>query len=433
MSTAAPRLLSRRRRTGRRSHQRSVLATIAPLVVFLAVCGGAIWLALTSQDGIPWQSYYVLHVRMPNLSGLAAHNDVRLAGNRVGQILDPRIQDGHPMVDVQISQSVGSLPVDTRFTVRSKGLLGGRFLEVDEGTSQRKLPNGATVAAAQSGSTVELPELLSTLDAPHRHDAQELINALGVGFLGRGDDVGRTLTDAPAILSQLQTAAADVNGRPGAASRFFPAIDSAAAAANPVRQDIANGFAPAATALRPFGDQRVELDQALSVAPSALSTVRAGLAQTDPLLVQARSLTTALSRMLPPAPAALTGADHLLTTASRQLPRANVLLDHVASPVHNLLALATPLRAELPRLDAGLTSADPILKSLSSNSCYVRQWANNWSSMLGWGVPGGGAIGQLDNLRLELIIGPGSVQNIDGPTVVKNPYPQSCAAIGQAP
>ncbi|MHB8692555.1 MAG: MlaD family protein [Solirubrobacteraceae bacterium] len=410
-----------------------MLSTITPLVVFLAACVGGSWLALTSQNRIPWQSYYVLHVRMPNLSGLTAHNDVRLAGNRVGQVLDPRIQDGQPIVDLQMSESVGPLPLDTHFAVRSKGLLGGRFLEVDEGTSQRTLPNGATVSASQSSATVELPEFLSTLDATHRHYAQELINALGTGFLGRGNDVGQTLSNAPPVLSQLQIVAADVNGHAGAASRFFPAIDSAASAANPVRNDIAKGFAPAATALRPFGDQRAELDHALSLAPSTLTTARAGLAQSDPLLVQARSLTAALARMVPPAPAAFMATDHLLTTASRQLPRAYVLLDHIASPVHNFLALATPLRAELPRLDAGLTSADPILKSLSSNSCYVRQWANNWSSMLGWGSPGGGAIGELNNLRLELIIGPGSVQNIAGPTVVKDPYPQSCAAIGAAP
>jgi hypothetical protein len=98
-----------------------------------------------------------------------------------------------------------------------------------------------------------------------------------------------------------------------------------------------------------------------------------------------------------------------------------------------VLKLVPPLQAELPRIDSTLRSTSPLAQQLGNQACDITGWADNWSSMLGYGVPGGGAIGPLNVLRLELILSPSSsLQGISSTRALhSDPYPAPCAGGGR--
>jgi len=404
-------------------------ASFAWFALFATVVLSAIWVAQKSQDRLPWRAYYTLTVKTRDLAGLAAHNEVRLAGERVGQVLEPRIVDGSPAVEVQLDGDVGPLPTDTRFVVRSKGLLGGRYLEVVRGREAATLRDGETVRASSASATIALPEVFNALDAPTRLAAGRIIDAEGIGVLGRGHQLNETFNQAPGLFAKFETVSTAILARQGAARRLAPSITAAASGAVPVRRDIATGFRPSAEAFQPFGDRRPDVISTLEQSPGTLATARDGLRRTDRLLVETSALSRALRRMLRNAPQALRQTARLLDAAPSDLRRADRLLVKVPAPVRALLAAAPRLKRELPRLDGALKSADPVLTVLAPHACDVSNWARNWSSMLSFGVPGGGEIGQLNALRLELLQVPSSiVQGLPlGQGVRIDPYPKPCS------
>ncbi|MCW3040822.1 MAG: organic solvent transporter substrate-binding protein [Solirubrobacterales bacterium] len=409
---------------------RSTSSALIATAAFAAVVTTAVWIAQAAQSGLPWKGYYTLQVHMRDLAGLTAHSEVRLAGTRVGQVLRPRIEAGQPTVDLQLNSSVGPLPADTRFAVRSKGLLGGRFLEIDQGHSVASLHDGAMVAASRSSATVQIPELLNSLDRPQQRGARDIINNTGAGLFGRGLGLNDTVADGPKVFADLGSVSSAVLSHTGSAQALVPALNAAVGAANPAREDVASGFQPQATALRPFADRATSVRAILDAAPSTLQTARDGLAHTDPLLVQAGGFARAARRLLKPAPVALRNARQLLVDAPPRLKATDDLLTRVKPAVSSVLELRAPLQRELPRVDSTLKAISPLAVDLSDQRCDIAGWATNWSSMLGYGVPGGGKIGPLNVLRLQLVLSPSSsfqgVSSTRG--IVKKPYPTPCAA-----
>jgi phospholipid/cholesterol/gamma-HCH transport system substrate-binding protein len=78
------------------------------------------------------KTYYELTVRFADASGLLKGSDVLLAGARIGRVSGgPRLVRGGPgvMVPLRIYDYV-KIPLDSKFTVGSSGLLGDRFVTV---------------------------------------------------------------------------------------------------------------------------------------------------------------------------------------------------------------------------------------------------------------------------------------------------------------
>lgn len=421
----------RRRTTPRRRAERSVAQTLAIALATTAVLAGVAWVAAVSPDGVPGFSYYTLTARFADLGGLQPHSDVRLAGERIGQVLDLRLTRDAATVQLQLSGSVAPLRSETRLVIRSQGLLGARYIEVIPGTRGPRLPSGATLPASQTAATVTVPVALTAFDPSTRRNLGLTLDGLGQGVLGRGLDLNQLIADSPTLFDGLSVTASAVLARAGAARRFAPSLHSAVAAADPAREQIADGFAPEAASLKPLGQQSSSVQQALDLAPSTLAATRTGLHQSAPLLANAERLARAARAALGPAPATLHETYLLLRDAPIPLARADALLQQVPSLVTPVVGLSGRLRPELARLSAALGYPIPALLDLGPRRCDILGWASNWRSMLGWGVAGGGAVGPLNVLRFELIEGPGNVQGVNLPNPLpmgSDPYPAPCAA-----
>lgn len=424
-------MTARRPSRRRRRAERSPGVTLALAAGLAAVTVGFAWVALRAPTSPPLRSTYTLHARFSDLASLSNHGDIRIAGRRVGQILRPRSEAGFAVADLQLDTSVGKLRDDTRLRVRSQGLLGQRYLELLPGRRGRRLAEDAWIPARQSAATVEVTDLLSTFDARRRRALAGTIDALGTGTLGRGPDLNGAFRDAPPVLADLRTVARSILARGPAAARLFPALRSAAAAANPARHDIATGFEPEAAALRPLARQRRSVARALEIAPGALLRTRQGLAATDPLLIELGALANALRDLLRPAPVAFGQTRALLAEARRPFRDAATLAVSVDPTVRSVLRLTRAAQPELPRLTRSLTAALPPLRSLGARPCDVLGWAANWASMLSWGIGKGGEVGPLNVFRLELIgnnESVGGVREAPGLRNGKNPYPAPCVA-----
>ena len=102
------------------------------LFVFVGLAALAILVVQFGRVGEGFKTYYDLTVRFPDASGLLKSSDVLMAGAKIGRVaggirLAP---EGHGVVvPLRIYEHV-KIPVGSKFTVGSSGLLGDRYVAV---------------------------------------------------------------------------------------------------------------------------------------------------------------------------------------------------------------------------------------------------------------------------------------------------------------
>jgi phospholipid/cholesterol/gamma-HCH transport system substrate-binding protein len=103
---------------------------------------------------------YVLEARFQSTSGLKQGADVEMAGVIIGKVLDIRFdrENYEAVVDLSIPDGV-ELQEDAIASVRSTGLIGGKFVKLTAGGSERILKPGELIV--QTESSVNIEELIS--------------------------------------------------------------------------------------------------------------------------------------------------------------------------------------------------------------------------------------------------------------------------------
>ncbi len=92
------------------------------------------------------------HARFDRIDGLPPGADVRIAGVKVGSVVDARI-DPRTFLAVLTLRVDGSLrlPTDTSAEITSEGLLGGKYVALVPGGSDRMLAAAEATARHRAG------------------------------------------------------------------------------------------------------------------------------------------------------------------------------------------------------------------------------------------------------------------------------------------
>lgn len=126
-----------------------VLAVAVAFLVYMAGVGGV---------GVSNAGNATYTASFRSAEGIGIGTDVRLAGVKVGSVLDMRLdpQTFRAETVFGINKDV-ALPEDTAIVISSEGLLGGSFVEVLPGGSDFTLEPGSEIEDTQSSiSVVEL-------------------------------------------------------------------------------------------------------------------------------------------------------------------------------------------------------------------------------------------------------------------------------------
>lgn len=423
------------------SHMPSPLTIVVAALLSVALLVGLTLIAIVAPRGVPLLSYYDVDAQFDNASEIADLSQVRIAGRHVGQVTGSSFENGHAVVRMALYPGAKPLRSDTRARIRLNGLLGAKFVELIPGHRGRLLRSGSTLPARQTSTAVDLLTVLQAFDKPTRLHLQTTVRGLGEGFLGRGQEINHALTVAPGFLGHVGSATGSVVAQKGAASRFVPSAELLARAYDPVRGDLASGFAPEAQVLQAFVDKRTQVHRTLDVAPASLESLRRGLSASTPLLDQTAGLARAAIAFTGPAPAALRQTTALLNEAGPALVSTKPALQNLSAAVPNTLAFLGGVRPVIgPAIDA-LHQSLPELAALGRHSCDVLDFAKNWRSTLGFGVAtsagplaaGEPGLGPLNSLRVIAVRALSELE-ADAPqygSQVHDTYPAPCTATKQ--
>jgi phospholipid/cholesterol/gamma-HCH transport system substrate-binding protein len=153
--------------------QAPTLGRLLTMVLFALSCFGLLlflWLAFGGAIPLKPEGYR-FRVNVPEANQLAIEADVRIAGVNVGKVRGKERAPGGrgTIVTVELHAEYAPLDADTRAIMRTKTLLGEKFLELIPGRpGGPRIPDGGRLPDARVLETVELDEVLDALDAPTR-------------------------------------------------------------------------------------------------------------------------------------------------------------------------------------------------------------------------------------------------------------------------
>ncbi len=116
---------------------------------------------------------YVVTAEFDNIGDLKGGAPVTMAGVRIGDVQDVRInpQDYRAVVTMRIDPQYSQIPDDSDASIDTQGLLGGQYIAIGAGGSETFLKNGSRIEFTQSAIVLE-----------------NLVNKLFASFAGKSSE-----------------------------------------------------------------------------------------------------------------------------------------------------------------------------------------------------------------------------------------------------
>jgi ABC-type transporter Mla subunit MlaD len=430
---------------GRRdAHWATNPVLIGALTVLVTIV--AVALAYNATNGLPFVPTYDLHVQATDASELTKGDDVYLGGSLVGIVSSvdaTRTRVGRPiaLLNVNLQRSIQPLPRDSTFTVRLKGAIGLKYLEVTPGRSRLGFPNGGTVPIGQESTEVDFDQVLSMFTPATRVGVQRTTIGFGEALAGRGYDINEAIGAFLPLVSDLGPVARNLASSRTDLAGFFQGLNSYTGALAPVAETQATLFANLDTTFTALAGVAVpSLQNTISDTPPMFEATIAGSPIIRPFLTD----TAALFAQLRPGVATLPQSAPVLASAfaegTKNLPGTAALDKRTVALSKGVAAYGEnpTVQQGLDRVTLTLSRLGPPLAFLTpaQSTCnYVTLFLRNGASLLSEHVAQGTLL-RFVQISIDDLPGHESVPsstvytgpagNASGPLHV-NPYPYTDA------
>ena len=184
-----------RLRRALRLYSQHVAALTGIIVLALAVSA---YVTTHQRLRFPWQHQRTIYAEFSSAQAVTPGQGqtVNVAGVTVGEIGQVRLKQGRAVVQLNLtSKDLGPVYRNAHLLRRPKTGLNDMSVAMDPGTPDPSLPNkgalkdGDTLPVWNTLATVNMDEVLSSLDADTRNYLATVANAGGEGLRGRGRDL----------------------------------------------------------------------------------------------------------------------------------------------------------------------------------------------------------------------------------------------------
>ncbi len=261
------------------NRRRSNSIAASPLLIgALALLIGvvAVYISYNANNGLPFVPTYDIKVQLPEASGLQSGNQVRLAGDRIGQVSalepyeNPTTGRVTAIASLKLEKGVQPLPVDTTAEVLSVSSIGLKYLELTRGHSGRELAAGQTIPVSQVREPVQIQDFFNMFNKQTRIASQVNLTTFGDGFAARGLGLNNTIsTLRPLVYNAVPVLHNLASPRTGL-RQLFIALDKAATEVAPVAEEQAAFFDQLDTFFTAFAGASPSLEQTIVGGPPAI-------------------------------------------------------------------------------------------------------------------------------------------------------------------
>lgn len=341
-----------RSRAGSLAASPTLVGAVTVLVVVVAV-----FLAYQANQGLPFVPTYRLSAQLPDTESLVEGNEVRIGGQRVGQItsITPETVDDAPCpndptrlctaqvakIDMELDQDVEPLPENSTVVVRARSALGLKYLQVNRGTSSQGLEPGTVMPlSAARPEPVEIDQVFNMFDDPTRVAIQSDLVEFGNALAGRGVDLNEAIGELEPLVERLTPVMRNLADPGTGLSKFVSSLSATAAEVAPVAEiqgrlfaDLDTTFAAFARVSRPYIQESISRSPAAEqTAIETLPTIRPFLTNTAKLFDELQPGFHAIAPVQKPLGQSIAEGVKALALA----PAFNAQLDPTAQSILNL-------------------------------------------------------------------------------------------------
>ena len=181
------------------------LGRMLMMVGFTLSCFGLLLFLWVSFGGpVPLKPKgYQFRVAFNEAPQLAIEADVRVAGIPVGKVRKKQLApDGNATIaTIELDREYAPVAEDANVVLRQKTLLGETYVELTLGNRKgRRIPEGGMLDVRNVKDTVELDEILNSLDPFTRQAYRTWQQSLAEGIRGRGQDLNDAFGSLPGFV-----------------------------------------------------------------------------------------------------------------------------------------------------------------------------------------------------------------------------------------
>jgi virulence factor Mce-like protein len=358
-----------------------LVGAVTTLVVVVAV-----FLSYNANNGLPFVPTRTAYVELTNGSELVKGNEVRVGGFRVGVISDMvpvRLRNGHvgAKLKLKLDKDVGALPVDSTVTVRQKGSLGLKYLQLDRGHARRTMPDGATLPVKNGNVYVDLDQVYNMFDQKTRNAQVQALNGYGDALAYRGESLNQFIQQAPVLFKVLAPVAHNLADPRTQLAEFFNALERTTEVVDPVASVYAGTFRKMADTFAAIDKDPNALKATISKSPPTMEASIVSFRIQNPFLDDStqfgKDLSVAVKELKPTLPV-VNDALEIGTPIQRRSVALNQELQGSLNALKNLVQKPTTYAA-LAGLTDTVTTLQPQLRFLGPYVTVCNTWNMFWT------------------------------------------------------
>jgi virulence factor Mce-like protein len=256
----------------------------------LAIAGVAAGLGLASS-GARGDSSFRVDAIFDTAKGIIPGQLVKIAGARVGQIQDVTLTpDYKARIELSVDSRFAPFRSDASCQIKPEGLTAENFVQCDPGTPAGQVLRGhgghaPTVTVEHTSVPVNLTDLFNIGTVPVRQRLRIVLDELGIGLAGRGEELNAIIRRANPTLADARKAIAILNRQRSELTATVDATDRIVAQLAARRGDVQTFVDRAAHVTVQTADHRSELAEAIRRLPGLLAVTRPALQRLDELSV----------------------------------------------------------------------------------------------------------------------------------------------------
>lgn len=356
--------------------------TAALVLFFLFVI--ATFLFLLNQGGVrsPTEDPYKVIVALPSAANLAVKADVRTGGVRVGQVDRVRVTGKTAVAELSLDDGSAKVYRNAEVELRYKSALNEGYVDLSPGggPGRKPIPSGGELPLSRAQATVQVDEVLSTLDPSTRADLKRVLDGTAGGLRGRGDRLNLLLRASGNLVDSGDRTMSVLAGQHSQTAELidhFGQVTAALGARSDALQLLARRARTAATAVATRDEQLKALFAQLPPTLDQLHATAGRLgrfsAQATPVFADLRQATSALVPVIQRLqPAAVAG---------RALVRELGPFDTAAKPLlARLGSFGRQGAGAMPGLDGFLRQLNPLTRYLNGKRSNLTAFLSNYTA-----------------------------------------------------
>jgi virulence factor Mce-like protein len=273
---------------GSRRPRRGVAGRVARRIVLTAAVAAVIAAAIAIQRAAQPGSY-MLRIPTDDASGIYAGSDVMIAGVNAGTVRGVSLgPGGEAVITAAINPSFAPVHSSATAQLRPKSLLGEMYVDLTPGTSGPALPSGAALPKLHVNRSTDLQQVINTFNGPTRAKLRTLVDELGGGLTGRGDQLNQSIPSGRNDVSDLASITSTLNAKDAELKTVISTLNTVTTelAHSDRRQQLGSLISSADQLMANLRTEQAALQSAVVSTDHSLGSLQQGLAGTAPALNQ---------------------------------------------------------------------------------------------------------------------------------------------------